>query len=112
MIIKKIKNMKKGWFIGNFKPTVLKTKKFEVALHEHRAGRLKKSHDHFHKIATEYNVLVSGKMMIGNKIINKGDIFIIKPYEVSKDVVFLKKTSLICVKVPSIPTDKYKYKAK
>ena len=110
MIIKKIKNMKKGWFIGNFKPSVLKTKKFEIALHEHKAGKLSKSHDHYHKIATEYNLIVTGKMKIGKKIINKGDIFIIKPYEVSKDVVFLKKTSLICVKLPSVPTDKYSLK--
>ena len=107
MIIKKIKNMKKGWFIGNFKPSLLKTRKFEVALHEHKVGKLSKSHDHFHKISTEYNLVVVGKMRIGKKIINKGDIFIIKPYGVSKDVVFLKKTSLICVKEPSAPKDKY-----
>lgn len=104
MKILKIKNFIGGWFIGNFCPTVLKTKLFEVCYKIHRKNE--KWPVHFHKIATEYNYLIKGRMKIKNKILKKGDIFIIYPNEVA-DPIFLEKCEVIVIKVPSVKNDKY-----
>src|ERR1700735_54851 len=41
----------KGWFVGNFSPTLLATDAVEVAVKHYRAGEAESSH--YHKIATE-----------------------------------------------------------
>lgn len=96
--------MKLGWFIGNFVPTAYRTEDFEVAYKEHK----KDSHHptHYHKKIIEINLLIEGKMIICDKELNSGDIFIINPYEVSSPI-FIEDCKVICVKVPSIIGDKY-----
>lgn len=96
--------MFRGWFIGNFEPSVLKTKDFEVGLLTHKQGE--QWPKHYHAIATEYNLLVSGKMIIKETMIEPGDIFVIEPNEIA-DPSFLEDCTVLCVKVPSIPGDKY-----
>ena len=104
MKVHKIKEMKGGWFIGDFEPSVLRTDLFEVALHVHKKGE---HHDtHYHSIATEYNVLIEGRMKIAGRIIESGDIFIFEPEEVA-DPIFLEDCKIICVKTPSVIGDKY-----
>lgn len=93
-----------GWFIGQFDPSILKTDQFEVCLKEHKKDE--KWPVHFHKIATEYNLLVKGKMLINNKEINPGEIFVLGPYQIA-DPVFLEDCQVIIVKVPSVPGDKF-----
>ena len=44
--------------------------------------------------------------VIKNKILKSGDIFIIYPYEVA-DPIFLEDCEVLCIKTPSIPSDKY-----
>jgi len=104
MKIRKINEMKGGWFIGDFEPSVLKTDLFEVAFHIHKKGE---EHDvHYHAIATEYNVLIEGKMKIAGQVLQSGDIFIMEPNEIA-DPVFLEDCKIICVKTPSVMGDKY-----
>lgn len=104
MVLNNINNMFRGWFIGNFEPSVLKTKDFEVGLLTHKQGE--QWPKHYHAIATEYNLLVSGKMIIKETMIEPGDIFVIEPNEIA-DPSFLEDCTVLCVKVPSIPGDKY-----
>lgn len=54
MKIGKLRDMKRGWFIGDFEPSLLKTRDCEVAVKSYRHG----DHEgkHFHKIATEFTV--------------------------------------------------------
>jgi quercetin dioxygenase-like cupin family protein len=104
MNIHKIKDFHRGWFIGNFDPSILKTKDFEVGLLTHKQGE--QWPKHYHAIATEYNLLVSGKMIIKETTIEPGDIFIIEANEIA-DPVFLEDCTVLCVKVPSVPGDKY-----
>lgn len=104
MKIQKIDNMWRGWFIGNFEPSVLKTSDFEVGLLLHKKGE--NWPKHYHKIATEYNVLVSGKMIIRGQIINPGDIFVLAPNDIA-DPEFLEDCLIVCVKTPSVKGDKY-----
>ena len=35
---KNVSDFTKGWFIGNFEPSLLKSKDFEVAIKEYKAG--------------------------------------------------------------------------
>jgi quercetin dioxygenase-like cupin family protein len=104
MDIVKMKDMVGGWFVGNFEPTVYKTSEFEVCFKEHTAGE--KWDKHYHKLGTEINYLVEGKMIIQNKELNTGDIFIIYPNEIA-DPIFLEDCKVLIVKTPSITGDKY-----
>ena len=104
MEVDKLDRMVKGWFIGDFDPSVLKTDQFEVAYHTHSAGE---HHDiHYHKKSREYNLLVRGKMIINEQEFNAGDIFILEPYEVSEPT-FLTDVELVVVRAPSVKDDKY-----
>jgi len=99
-----MKDMKGGWFIGNFEPAAFKTDQFEVCYKHHIKGE--KWDTHYHKAGTEINYLVSGKMTIQDKELNEGDIFILNPYEIA-DPIFLEDCTVLIIKTPSIPGDKY-----
>lgn len=104
MEIHKFNKFTKGWFIGDFDPVVLKTDQFEVAYQTHKKGEI---HDiHYHKKSREYNLLLTGSMIINEQELNEGDLFIIEPYEVSEPT-FLTDVSLVVVRIPSIKGDKY-----
>lgn len=93
-----------GWFIGDFDSSVFATKEFEVCYKVHEKGERWPSH--YHKIATEINYLMRGKMIIQNQELVAGDVFIIAPNEIA-DPIFIEKCELIVVKVPSVKGDKY-----
>ena len=104
MELHKLEDMFKGWFIGDFEPSILKTDQFEVAYHTHKAGE---HHDtHYHKESREYNVLVKGVMIVNKQTFTAGDIFIIEPYEVSEPE-FITDVELVVVRTPSVKDDKY-----
>lgn len=104
MIKHNIKDFWRGWFIGNFEPSVLRTEQFEVGVLEHKKGEQWKAH--YHAVGTEYNVLLTGSMIICGETVRQGEIFIIAPNEVA-DPVFLEDCTVLCVKTPSLPGDKY-----
>jgi len=99
-------NMKRGWLVGNFEPSILRTEQFEVAYMRHKKGEYWPPH--LHKEISEYNVLIRGKMKMNNEIINEGDVFII-PKTMLTHAVFLEDCEVLCIKVPSVPTDKLCY---
>ena len=99
----KLSDMKNGWFIGNFEPTLIKTEKFELALHEHQKGY--KGQFHYHKYSNEINLVVSGKIIVDDKELIKGDIFIVEPYDIPY-VEFLEDTVLVVARDGSFPGDK------
>ncbi len=99
--------MTRGWFIGDFEPSMLKTRDFEVGILTHKKGE--KWPAHYHKESTEINVLLSGKMIVQDKTIHPNEIFVFDTYEVS-DPVFLEDCTVLCIKTPSIPGDKYEVK--
>lgn len=95
---------KGGWFIGDFEPSAFNTKDFEVSYKTHKKGEFWPKH--YHRISTEINYMISGKMTIQNTEINSGDTFILSPMEIA-DPIFLEDCSMIVVKVPSSKNDKY-----
>ena len=98
MKIERIENMIGGWFIGNFEPSVYKTKDFEVSFKTHKKGE--KWDSHYHHTVKEINLLIRGKMIIQGKTLIDGDIFIIEPFEIA-DPDFLEDCELVVVKTPS-----------
>lgn len=104
MNIHKLDNFKGGWFIGNFDPSILKTDQFEVGLKFHQ-----KDEDwpnHYHKIATEYNLLISGKLIVNGVDINAGEIFVVDPLENAK-CNFVEDCYILVVKAPCVKNDKF-----
>ena len=103
MKIYNINDMTRGWFIGDFEPCVLRTKDFEVGVLSFKKGQ---HHDpHYHKVIAEYNVILKGKIKLQNKELGEGDIFVLEKNEIS-DCIFYEDTSILTVKVPSVPDDK------
>jgi hypothetical protein len=98
-----IKNMFRGWFLGDFEPSVYETKDFEVGYLSHSRGEIWPSH--YHEKVLEINLLIKGKIKFNNIMIEPGQIFIFKPFEVSEPE-FLEDCELVCIKTPSIPSDK------
>ena len=107
MIVDQLSNMFRGWFIGNFEPAIFKSKDFEVGILFHLKGE--KWPKHYHKEAVEINVLLTGKMIINEKLLLPGNIFLIEKNEIA-DPEFLEDCTIVCVKSPSIPGDKYEVK--
>jgi mannose-6-phosphate isomerase-like protein (cupin superfamily) len=96
--------MKGGWFIGDFYPSLLNTDKFEVAVKRYKKGEWESSHAH--KVATEYTVIVSGKVRMNNEIFMKDSIIVISPNEYT-DFEALEDTDTLVIKTPSVKGDKY-----
>lgn len=96
--------MKLGWFIGNFEPSLFKTNDVEVAVKSYKKGD--KEGRHYHKIATEITVIVSGKVRMNDEIHEKGDILVIPP-NFSTDFEVLEDTVTTVVKLPGANNDKY-----
>ena len=100
----KLEDMHRGWFIGDFEPSIYRTDGFEVGVLTHPKGEEWPAH--YHKEAIEINVLIEGRMKIAGRIIEPGDIFTFLPYDIAVPE-FLEDCKIVCVKTPSIPTDKY-----
>ena len=99
-----IKDMIKGWFIGDFDQSVYKTKDVEVGLKEYLAGAYEPAHHH--NVATEFTVIVDGIVEMSGKQFSKGDIIKIDP-GVSTDFKALTNVITLIVKIPSVLNDKY-----
>ena len=87
----------KGWFIGNFSPSLLQTDLFEVAIKSYKQGDNESAH--YHKIATEYTIINSGKFRMNGETHTTGDIVVIEPGE-STDFLCLEDGNTTVVKVP------------
>jgi hypothetical protein len=98
-----IDNFIKGWLVGNFEPSLLKTN-FEVGVQSHSAGELHT--DHFHKLSTEINLVIDGTIKINNVVFSSGDIFILEPYEISQ-VEYITDVRILVIRDRSDPNDKY-----
>ncbi len=104
MIVENISNMTKGWFIGNFDPSLYKTKDVGVAVKHYKAG----DHEdkHYHKIATEYTVIIEGEVEMNGAIYKKDDIVVMEPGEATDFTAITDSTNVV-VKIPGANNDKY-----
>lgn len=100
----RLDDMTKGWFVGNFEPTLYKTNDVEVAVKSYKAGDSESRH--YHKIATEITVVVSGKIKMNNTEYTVGDIIVMEPGE-ETDFEALTDAVNAVVKLPGANNDKY-----
>ena len=100
----KLDNMTKGWFIGNFEPSLFKTNDVEVGIKIYKAG----DHEdfHHHKIATEFTVILNGTVEMSGELFHNGDIIRIQP-NVSTNFKAITDVTTVVVKVPGASNDKY-----
>lgn len=104
MKLNKLKDMFRGWVVGNFEPSLYKTDDVEVAVKNYKAGD--KEEKHYHKIATEITIISSGRVLMNGVVYNSGDIITIEPGEAT-DFEALKDTITTVVKIPCVKDDKY-----
>jgi quercetin dioxygenase-like cupin family protein len=100
----RLENMTKGWFVGAFEPTILHTEDCEVAVKQYQKGE--KEAAHYHRIAAEITVIISGQVRMAGNEWHAGDIIYLEPGEVS-DFEALSDTTTVVVKYPSALKDKY-----
>ena len=104
MKIAHLNNMVKGWFVGQFEPTLLATKNVEVAVKHYKAGDYESSHHH--KIATELTVIVYGEVEMNGRRYNSGQIIVVEPGDVT-DFRAVTDAGTTVVKIPCVAGDKY-----
>lgn len=100
----KLSDMTKGWFVGNFEPTLYKTNDVEVAVKTYAAGAYEKKH--YHKIATEITVVTKGTIHMNGVEYSAGDIIIMEPNEAT-DFYAVTDAENVVVKLPGANNDKY-----
>lgn len=101
--VDKIENYTRGWFVGKFHPSLLKDTDIEIGYLSFKKGE--QIDFHYHEHCKEINVLVKGKMIVNDIIINEGDIFVFEPF-VPTIPIYLEDTSLIVIKNKPSATDK------
>ncbi|NBU82763.1 MAG: hypothetical protein EBS55_14065 [Flavobacteriaceae bacterium] len=104
MKINKLNEMFRGWLVGNFEPSLYKTDDVEVAVKRYNAGD--KEEKHYHKVATEITVVVSGMVLMNGVTYSSGDIITIQPGEAT-DFEALSDSITTVVKLPCVKDDKY-----
>lgn len=100
----KLENMVKGWFVGDFIPTAMATSACEVAIKKYKAGDCEDIH--YHKIATEVTVVISGHIKMAGKEWFEGDIVVLYPNE-ETDFESITDSITVVVKCPGASNDKY-----
>jgi hypothetical protein len=99
-----LSSMTKGWFVGDFFPTIIQTQAVEVAIKHYKKG----DHEdrHHHKIATEITAIITGKCLMNGVQFNAGDIVVLEPGEDS-DFEVLEDVISVVVKYPGAQNDKF-----
>lgn len=104
MKVHQLGDMTKGWFVGQFTPTLVSTAAVEVAVKYYKSGDSEPLHHH--KIATEITVITSGKVRMNGNEYSSGTIVVLEPNEAS-DFLAITDVTTTVVKIPGAPDDKY-----
>jgi len=100
----RLHDMTKGWFVGSFTPTALQTDAAEVAVKTYKAGD--REAWHYHKIATEVTLILSGEVRMNGTTYRNGDIIRIEPGE-GTDFEAVTDVTTVVSNVPCVAGDKY-----
>lgn len=99
-----LQDMVKGWFVGNFEPTILATDACEVAVKSYKAGD--REDRHHHKVATEVTLILKGRVRMCGQEWGEGSIIVLEPGEAT-DFEALTDAVNVVVKTPGASNDKY-----
>lgn len=103
MEVFKLNSMFKGWFIGDFDPSLHKAD-YEVGIKRYISGD--KEPKHYHKEAIEFTVVVSGIIKMNDKIYIENDIIKV---DLNEEIEFecIEDAITVVVKTKSVKNDKY-----
>lgn len=105
MKIFNLNDMVNGWFVGPFEPSVINTNVCEVAVKNYKKGHVEKCH--FHKIATEVTVVISGTIKMNGVVYAEDSIIFMEPGE-KTDFEALSDSINVVFKIPgAITNDKF-----
>jgi len=93
-----------GWYVGQCEKAIFRTDKFEVAHAFNAKDDI--SAKHYHKVATEINLITSGQVLVNGDLIQAGEGFVFEPGETC-ECRYLEDTYTLVIKTPSVPGDKY-----
>jgi len=100
----RLEAMVKGWFVGDFTPTAIRSEHCEVAIKHYAAGDHESAH--YHAVATELTAIVSGRVRMMGQEWGAGDIVTVEPGEAT-DFAALTDAVTVVVKLPSVKGDKF-----
>ena len=92
-----------GWLVGDFTPSLIRTKEIEVGIKSFTTGDSEPAH--YQIRATEINIVVSGECLLNGIALSAGDILTIEPGEVG-GFEAVTDCVLVVLKHPSLPADK------
>ncbi|MCD4526934.1 hypothetical protein [Nocardioides sp. cx-173] len=104
MNVAHLQDMVRGWFVGDFEPTLFRTGNVEVGVKSYAAGDYEDWH--YHRLATEITVIVSGEVEMNGRRYGAGEILVIPPRE-GTDFKALTEVTNVVVKLPGATDDKY-----
>jgi hypothetical protein len=99
-----LKDYTRGWVFGNFEPSLFKTDHCEFGIKRYNKGDVEQKH--FHKLATEWTIIVEGAVEMNGIRYYKDDIIKIEPNE-STDFKCLTDVITVVIKTPCVKDDKY-----
>jgi mannose-6-phosphate isomerase-like protein (cupin superfamily) len=94
----------RGWFVGDFPEAVHRTRDFEVCWQPNS-----QDYDlapHYHRVVTEIQLVVRGRMIVNDVEFGVGDICYLEPGDHYRSS-YLEPTDVVAIKFPSVPNDKY-----
>lgn len=100
----------RGWICGHFYPkkSVFHRKDIEICFKVLPKGM--SEHKHFHLCSFEFLIVLDGSVeySIGNKkkILNPGMFYILEPGATENITRVIKKTTIMAIRLPSIPNNK------
>lgn len=103
MILGKVADYTRGWFIGDFEPSLVRVQQFETCYKSFKAGD--KELPAVQVVATELTLVVHGEAMINGTVLKEGDLCLVLPGE-SSDFFALTDCKVIGIKFPSVANDK------
>ncbi len=100
----KLDEFTRGWFVGNFSPTLIATDAVEIAVQRYQAG----AHEprHVHKVATEITLVTAGVARMNGEEVTVGEIVRIPP-GTATDFEAVTDVTTVVVKMPCVKGDKY-----
>ena len=100
----RLHDMVGGWFVGDFSPSLLRSKECEVAVKSYAAGDRESAHRHL--VATEVTLILDGRAVMCGREFGPGDIVVLDPGEATAFEA-LTELRTVVVKLPSVAGDKY-----
>lgn len=99
-----LESMCRGWFVGDFSPSVMNTKMCEVAVKRYKKGDTEE--EHYHMECQEITVVLNGTVKMGGNIFRDGDIVVVDCGE-STDFKALSDVTTVVYKDGSVKGDKF-----